>query len=341
MLGIKYIKVDPTDFVIQYRSGKVTREGTGQAFYYFAPTTSLVKIPLASVDVPFIFDSITADFQELTVQGTLTYRVSDPKKLSQLMNFTLAPNGTDYATEDPQKLPQRLISYTQVLTRSTVKAMSLRDALTGIDTLVETLRSGLQSADIVALLGIEILQLSILAIKPTPETARALEAEAREQILREADEAVYARRNAAVEQERSIKENELNTEIAVENKKRQIRETQMEAEKSVQGIKRELEEAKMSARIALEEMNTNLTKLIVENAKEQADSKAYAVSAMVEPISTLDPKLLQALTNVGMDAEQLISLAFKEMAESADKIGQLNISPELLSALLTHKNKPE
>jgi hypothetical protein len=219
--------------------------------------------------------------------------------------------------------------------------MSLRDALTGIDTLVETLRNGLQNADIVTLLGIEILQLSILAIKPTPETARALEAEAREQILREADEAVYARRNAAVEQERSIKENELNTEIAVENKKREIRETQMEAEKSVQGIKRELEEAKMSARIALEEMNTNLTKLIVENAKEQADSKAYAVSAMVEPISTLDPKLLQALTNVGMDAEQLISLAFKEMAESADKIGQLNISPELLSALLTPKNKPE
>ena len=242
MLGIKYIKVDPTDFVIQYRNGNIVREGTGQAFYYFAPTTSLVKIPLASVDVPFIFDGITADFQELTVQGALTYRVSDPKKLSQLMNFTLAANGMDYATEDPQKLPQRLISYTQVLTRSTVKTMSLRDALTSIDTLVETLRSGLQSAEIVTLLGIEVLQLSILAIKPTPETARALEAEAREQILREADEAVYARRNAAVEQERSIKENELNTEIAVENKKRQIRETQMEAEKSVQAIKRELEE---------------------------------------------------------------------------------------------------
>ena len=339
MFGIKYIKVDPTDFILQYRNGKVVREGVGQAFYYFAPLTSLVKIPLASVDVPFIFEAITSDFQELTVQGVLTYRVSDPKKLSQLMNFTLSARGNEYATEDPQKLPQRLISYAQVLTRSTLKTMDLRNALTGIDSLVETLRSGLQSAEIVTLLGIEILGLSIIAIKPTPETARALEAEAREQILREADEAVYTRRNAAVEQERNIKENELNTEIAVENKKRQIRETQMEAEKSVQEIKRELEEARMSARIAIEEMNKTLTKLIVENAREQADSKAYAVSAMVEPISALDPKILQALTNVGMDSGQLISLAFKEIAESADKIGQLNISPELLSALLSPKNE--
>lgn len=334
MLGFKYIKVHPTDFILQYRGGNIVREGAGQAFYYFAPLTSLVKIPLASVDVPFIFEAVTNDFQELTVQGVLTYRVSDPQKLSKLMNFTLSADGNEYLTEDPQKLPQRLINHTQVLTRSLLKTMDLRNALTGIDTIVQTLRSGLQGAELITQLGIEILGLSILAIRPTPETSRALEAEAREQILREADEAIYSRRNAAVEQERNIKENELNTEIAVENKKRQIRETQMDAEKSVQQKKRELEESRMSAKISLEEMNKTLTKLSAENAREQADAKAYAVSALVEPVSNLDPKVLQALTNAGMDSRQLISLAFRELAESAEKIGQLNISPDLLSALI-------
>jgi hypothetical protein len=333
MLGLNYIKFHPTDFVLQYRGGTLVREGAGLAFYYYAPLTSLVKIPLASVDVPFIFQAVTSDYQELTVQGVLTYRISDPLKLSQLMNFTLNKGG-DYISEDPQKLPQRLINHVQVLTRSLLNTMDLRNALAGIDTIVDTLRIGLQDAEIITALGIEILGLSILAIKPTPETARALEAEAREQILGKADEAIYARRNAAVEQERNIKENELNTEIAVENKKRQIRETQMEAEKSVQQKKRELEEAKMSTKIKLEEMNKDLTGLEAENARAQADVKAYAVSAMIKPISTLDPEILQALTNVGMDSSQLISLAFKELAESADKIGQLNISPELLAALV-------
>src|SRR5258705_210775 len=99
--------------------------------------------------------------------------------------------------------------------------------------------------------SLEVLGLSILAIKPTPETARALEAETREQLFREADEAVYARRNSAVEQERAIKENELNTEIAVENKKRQIRETQMDAERAVQEKRHQLESADLDARTGL------------------------------------------------------------------------------------------
>ena len=223
MFGIRFFKVEPTDFVLQFKGGKAVREGVGLSFFYFAPTTSLVLIPVGSVDVYFIFEEVTADFQQVTVQGQITYRVADPRKLSQLMNFTLAANGKGYATDDPQKLPQRLINHTQVLTRASLKSLSLREALGLSGDLVASLRQGLQSAEAIASLGIEVLGLSILAIKPTPETARALEAETREQLLREADEAVYPRRNAAVEQERAIKENELNTEIAVENKKRQIK----------------------------------------------------------------------------------------------------------------------
>ena len=46
-----------------------------------------------------------------------------------------------------------------------------------------------------------------------------MEAATREQILQQQDEAIYKRRNAAIEQERIVKENELNTEIKVAEKK--------------------------------------------------------------------------------------------------------------------------
>jgi regulator of protease activity HflC (stomatin/prohibitin superfamily) len=334
MFGIRFIKVEPTDFILQFKRGKVVREGAGLSFFYFGPLTSLVLIPIGSVDVPFIFQEVTADFQGVTVQGQLTYRVVEAKKLAQLMNFTLAPNGKRYLSDDPEKLPQRLINHAQVLTRASLKSLPLREALGQSDALVSSLRKGLQSAEVIASLGIEILGLSILAIKPTPETSRALEAEAREQILREADEAVYARRNAAVEQERSIKENELNTEIAVENKKRQIKETQMEAEKSVQKKKLEIKEAEMAGKIGLEVKKKDLVVLSTANAREEADSKAYAIAAVMKALSGTDPKTLQVLTSVGMDSGKLVALAFKELAENADKIGQLNVSPDLLRELL-------
>jgi len=335
MLGFKFIKVQPTEYVLHYKNGRLAREGAGLSFFYFSPTSSLVRIPVASVDVPFIFEEVTSDFQSVTIQGQITYKISDPKKLSQLMNFSLASDGKDFATDDPHKLPQRLINHTQVLTRSSLKGMPLREALGSLDEVVISLRQGLQSAEAISSIGIEILGLSILAVKPTPETARALEAEAREQILRQADEAVYSRRNAAVEQERAIKENELNTEIAVENKKRQIKEAQMEAEKSVQQKKRELREAEMATKIALEEKNRELVALATENVRQEADTKAYGISAVMQALSQSDPKILQVLASTGMNPGQLVALAFKDLAEGADKIGQLNISPDLLRELLT------
>jgi hypothetical protein len=341
MLGFRFVKVQPTEYLLLHRRGKVVREGAGQAVFYFAPLAAVVRVPLASVDSPFIFKEVTSDFQEVTIQGQLTYRVADPKRLCQLLDYTLASNGRDYASEDPTKLPQRLVNHLQVLTRSSMKAMNLRQALAASHELVATMRTALQQSEAVAALGIEILGLSILAVKPTPETARALEAEAREQILREADQAIYARRNAAVEQERAIKENELNTEIAVENKKRQIREAQMEAEKAVQQKQHELQTAEMAAKIDLEERNRQLVGLATENARQEADAKAYAVAAVMKAMANVDAKTLQALASVGMDSSQLIALAFRDLADSAGKIGQLNVSPDLLRELLAGRTSRE
>ena len=104
MFGIKFIKVQPTTYLLQYRGGKIVREGLGHSFFYFAPTTSLVAVPVASTDVPFIFQETTADFQTVTIQGQVTYRVGEPKRLAALLNYTLAPNGQKYAAEDPEKL---------------------------------------------------------------------------------------------------------------------------------------------------------------------------------------------------------------------------------------------
>ena len=103
MLGFRFIKAEPTQFVIQYRNGRPHREGAGLSFWYFAPSTSIVVVPTASVNEPFIFPEVTADFQEVTVQGQITYRVAEPRRTATLLNFTIGPKRT-YVSEDPQKL---------------------------------------------------------------------------------------------------------------------------------------------------------------------------------------------------------------------------------------------
>jgi hypothetical protein len=334
MFGINFIKAQPTTYLMQYRGGKLVREGTGLAFFYYAPTTSLVSVPIASSDVPFIFQETTRDFQAVTVQGQVTYKVGDAKRLAALLNYTLAPNGETYAAEDPEKLSERVIHVINVLARAELQKLPLREAIRASDALVTVVKARLAAAEEITSLGLEVLGLSILAIKPTPETARALEAETREKLFRDADEAIYARRNSAVEQERAIKENELNTEIAIENKKRQIRETQMDAERAVQEKESLLKKEALESSIGLEDRRKNLVALAAQNANTEADARAYNVASTMKALGNADAKILQALASTGMKPEQLIAFAFQELAGKAEKIGQLNISPDLLRELL-------
>jgi hypothetical protein len=334
MLGLRFIKVPPTTYLLQYRNGAIAREGAGLSFFYFAPTTSLVAVPMASVDVPFIFKEVTADFQDVSVQGQVSYRVEDPTQLAQTLDFTLDPHSLRYENDDPDLLPQRIINQVQVLTRGELGRMNLREALAASDDMATTVRNRLAGSSVLTDLGLTVGDLSFLAIKPNPDTARALEAEVRETMLKDADEAIYARRNAAVEQERCIRENELNTEIAVEEKQRQIRETQMEAERAVQEKQRVIAEENMGGKITLEEKNKELVELATDNARAEADARAYAVAATMAAVAQTDPKVLQVLGSMNMDPAQLIANAFRDLAENADKVGNLNVSPELLEQLM-------
>lgn len=340
MLGYKYIKTNSTTYVIQYKNGKPVREGTGLSFFYFAPSSSLVAVPMESVDAAFMFNDVSADFQTVSIQGQATYRVRDPKILASMLNFTLQPNGVGYVSEDPAKLPPRVVNAVQVQVKAVVQKLPLQELLRSIQSVAAAVRAGLESTGTLQAVGVEVTDLSILAIKPTPETSRALEAKVRETILKEADDAIYIRRNSAIEQERGIKENELKTEVAVEEKKRQIREAQMDAERAVLEKRQQIERQEMAGKVEVEKQNRELVELAAENAKRQADAKAYGIETSIKALGNVDPKVLQALALSGSaDPATLIAVAFQDLANNAGNIGELNISPDLLRQVMTSKGK--
>lgn len=334
MLGFKFVKSDPTEYVLQFRGGQVVREGLGLSFPYFAPTTSVVAVPMAAQDQGFMFEHITRDYQAVTVQGQVVFRVREPKKTAALLNFTLRQDGKGYASDDATHLPGRVVRCVEVLSQQAVKGWTLKEALLATDSLADLVARGLASAAEVVALGLEILGVSVVAIRPTPETAKALAADAREAILQAADDAIYARRNAAVEAERAIRESELETEIAVQKKSRTVRETQMDAEASIAARRQELQQRQMDADITLEQKRQAFVETNASNTRVLAAAEAHRVGAVMDALKSADPRVVQALAAVGMQPGQLIAQAFGGIAERAEKIGQLNVSPELLAGLL-------
>lgn len=338
MFNINFIKFMPSEYVLRYKKGKIVQEGAGISFYYYTPNTSIVVVPISSSDTPFMFEEVTSDYQTVTVQGQLTYRITDYKKIALSLNYTFDIKTKRYIFDNSQKISQRLINISKVLTKKHIEHMSIKDAIKTSEDLAQNIIVELRKNEEIKSLGIEVMGFSILAVLPNKETSRALEAQAREEILKNADEALYERRNASIEQERKVKENELNTEIAIENKKKQIKETQLEAERLVMQKENQIQDEKLGFETDLEEKKKQLIELSVANAKSQADAKAYELSVMMKAFSGIDPNVMQSLATMGMKPDKLIALAFQELAEKADKIGQLNISPDLLQGLLQGNN---
>src|SRR5512139_3592967 len=128
-LPLAYFKAEPTDYILAYTNGAVFRQGAGRAFWYWRPTTSIVRVPLSSTDALFVFNEATGNFQAVTVQGQVTYRVAEPQKLAALLDFTIDTASREYLSEDPEKLAQRVINVVQMYTRQELGGLALEDAL--------------------------------------------------------------------------------------------------------------------------------------------------------------------------------------------------------------------
>ncbi|MEQ1904093.1 MAG: SPFH domain-containing protein [Pirellulaceae bacterium] len=314
MLGIRYLKSPPTTYTLQFKNGTVVRKGAGLSFFYFAPSTSLVQINQSSVDVPFVFEDITSDFQDATIQGQLTYRIADAERLAKVMDFSIDGSGR-YVTDDPEKLKERLVQIVQVRAHAFAQKHSLESILTRSAELSADLLEGLRQSEITMMLGVEVLALVVLSVKAAPEMSKAMQADAREKLLVKADEAVFARRNIAIELERQIKENELNTERVVEERRSEVRKAQMQAD------------------ISIENQRTELVEKQTDNQRKLAAVQTEIFQATLDAMKGSDWKTIMAASGGG-DARQIMAIAFEQLAQNAERIGRLDISPDLLRSLI-------
>jgi hypothetical protein len=140
MFGVRFVKSQPTTYLMQFKGGRVAREGAGLSFFYYGPTTSVVAVPVGSHAEDFIFEHTTSDFQSVTVQGQVTWRIAEPHKAAAMLDFALRPDGRGYASEDPERLAQRVLGIVQVLTQKAISRLALMEALPAAGSLAEASR---------------------------------------------------------------------------------------------------------------------------------------------------------------------------------------------------------
>lgn len=292
---IQYYKGEPNHYVVRYRDGRVMRHGPGLVFWYLPFNTSIAAVPQVTQDAPFIFTETTADFQEISIQGQLTFRLTEPLAIAKRLDFTVVPRTGKYRTNDPEKLVDRVVNAVQANTRSGVNALSLEAALTTVKDLSTRVLARVQNAPELTAMGVAIESLHFNAVKATPDMQKALEADFRESLQKRADQAIYDRRKAAVDEESKISRRELDSDVELEARRRDL--VAKQAENRLTQAQAEAKAREMEA---------------------EAETKADAIRF----------KLYQSLS-----PQALLGLALKDWAANAGAIGNLNLSPDLLSDL--------
>jgi hypothetical protein len=212
--------------IVRYRRGEIVRDGPGLAFWYLPYNTSIAAVPIATQDALFIFNETTRDFQTVAIQGAAAYRLRTPVDAAKSLDYTIDLRARHYKTKDPEKLPLRVINVVQAATRGHVLEMSLQDALTKVRDLASHVLAKVQQDPLLRALGVVIEGLHFTSVAATPEMRKALEADYREALQQKADQAVYARRASALEEERRLKQRELDTEVELENQRKALVDTQ-------------------------------------------------------------------------------------------------------------------
>ena len=316
---VRHLRTGPTSFVVHTRRGRPTHAGTGTAFWFRPLSAAISELPVDDRELPLAVRARTADAQEVSVQGTLTYRITDPPLAADRIDFGIDLRTGRWRNAPLEQLAGVISELAAQHALDTVAALGLEQALAaGIGPVRAAIMAGLATEPRLADTGITVLDVRVLAMRPEPELERALQTPSRERVQQEADRATYERRALAVQRERAIAENELQNQIELA-----IREQGLVEQRGA-NERRRAEEAAAAGRIATaaeSERRTALAEADATATRATGAADAAAEEARIAIYRELDPAVL-------------LGLAARDLATNLPAIDHLTLTPDVLTNAL-------
>ncbi len=337
---LRHLRSEPSFHVLRYSGGALTASGRGLAFWFLPMNTSVAELPTDDRDLPFLFHGRSLDYQEVVVQGTVTWRVADPELLGQRVDFTIDLAQGVYQRQPFEQIALLLTGIAQRAALRHIAGEPLRALLeAGPGPLQERVQAELTGARTLAEMGLRVVAAQVAEIAPTSEMESALQTPMREKIQEAADKARFERRAQAVEEERAIGENELQSRIELAKRQERLIEQQGQnrrREVTEEAEAKRIEAAAAAARRQLEaEAAASVSRIETE---VQAQSVRAETATQAERIRAVEGERVAA-EREKMDIYRtlplpvLLGLAAQDLAEKL-KIEHLTIAPDqLLPAL--------
>ena len=329
-LFLKHLRAEPNQHVLHFSNGNLTREGPGLSYWFNPLTAAVAQVPVEDCETTFVLKERSADLQDISVQTTIRYRVVDPRRASDRINFTISLENGDWLDEPFERLSDLLEQRAQATVRKYAASVPVVECITaGAEVMRQALDSALRTDEELEAMGLAVIHVQVARVAPSSELEKALQTPAREGLQQKADEATFQRRALAVENERAIKENEITSEIELTRRQEQLIERQAANELLAANKEAEAERARIESKLERREL---AAATYARTTQQRAEGDADAIRAPA--LATADGEARRVEVWKAATGKVLAGLALQELAGKIDHIQHLNISPSLLGDAL-------
>jgi regulator of protease activity HflC (stomatin/prohibitin superfamily) len=305
---VRHLRSGPTSYIRHSKNGRVVHEGVAQSFWFKPLSAILSEVPVDDRELPLLFHARTADYQDVVVQATVTYRLAEPARAAERIDFGIDPRSGQWRSTPLEQLGALLTELAQPHALELLARLQLAEALVDAPRLLrDRIESGLATDERLVAIGVAVVAVRIGPVRPETDLEKALGTPARELVQQEADRATFERRALAVESERAIAENELHNQIELAR-----REQELIAQRG-QNEQRRVEDAAAASRV-------------------EAAAQADRVRVVGEAEGDIERRRLSAYG--GLEPSILLGLALKEVAENLPQIERLTVAPDVLGEAL-------
>src|SRR5215813_15355260 len=142
-------------------------------FFFFFNDTATTEIytlslhdalPIDDRELPFLFHVRSADFQELTVQGVITFRVVDPQRVARRIDFAIDLHSGRWTQSPLEQLAGLVMQLAQQFVIDELVRRDLRQILAdGVAPIRAHIAAGLAAEQALSELGIEVVAVRVAA----------------------------------------------------------------------------------------------------------------------------------------------------------------------------------
>ena len=302
------LRSDATSHVIRYANGVARASGRGLSFRFNPYETSIAELPMDDREMTLFAKGRSRDFQALSLQGALTWRIVDPDRLAERIDFTIKLDDGAHRGEPLEQIQARIAGLADQIALQYLAEGAVADLLgAGLEPPRLRLAEALAGDASLTEMGVAVMAVRLTSIAPSSELERALQAPTFESLQQKADQATFARRALAVDKERAIAENELANKV--ELARRETGLIAQEAENAGNRARGVAEARQIEAAAEAERIRA------LEGARAETEKARLAIYRDLPPAV-------------------LYGLAARELAGKLTKIDHVNVTPDLLASLL-------